>query len=83
MEAKAVRPVRRKYVEERHKPWFIFGESINHVDIADSDGDVLCRVPRAIADKIIEEHNKLVDVIGDMALAWDDEHTFDSYWYGT
>lgn len=73
--------MRRKYVEERYRCWFVFGGSKGLVDINDGDRDVMERVPEDLAKVIIEEHNKLVEVIGDMALDWDSGVTFDAHWY--
>lgn len=77
--------MRRKYVEERFKPWFVFGESIDHVDIADVDGDRLECVPRRLADKILDEHDRLIEAIGDIALAFAeaDPEAFEKFWYGS
>lgn len=53
---------------ERHHPiWFIFGvHDDGRVDIARADNDVLVRVPREQAEKIVELHNQLVTLIEDV-----------------
>lgn len=75
--------MRRKYVEERYRPWFVFGGSNGYVDISDGDRDVLSGVPETMAQTIIDEHNRLIDVIGDTALAFDeaDSGAFGAFWY--
>lgn len=53
--------MRDKYIEERYKRWFIFGEKDGLVDISDSEGDILTLVPRELANQIIAERDKYVD----------------------
>jgi hypothetical protein len=76
--------MRRKYVEERFKPWFVFGELPDSVDIADVDGDRLQGVPRRLVAPLLAEHDRLIDAIGDLALAFAEAapDAFTAFWYG-
>jgi len=46
--------------------WFIFGESADRVDIADTEGDVICGVPRADAERLIATHDAICDLAEDL-----------------
>jgi hypothetical protein len=53
--------------------WFVFGESADGtvVDVADSNGDVLQGVPRNVAERVIEEFNRLAFFLQDADLPWE------------
>ena len=50
-----------KYTRERFPLWFVFGECEGLCDISDGGCDVLVGVPRTLADRIIQEHNNVVN----------------------
>lgn len=44
------------------KRWYVFGESADTVDIADMDNSTLLeKVPRALAEQILKEHNAAIE----------------------
>jgi hypothetical protein len=58
-------------IKDSDKFWYIFGEAYHDcgkryscgcpdqlVDVVDEDSDVYQHIPRRVADKLIEEHNK-------------------------
>lgn len=55
--------IREKYVEARFGRWFEFGyyPGTDLVDLADTKGDVFCKINRATADKLIRARDKFVD----------------------
>ena len=57
----------RDTVEERvGGPWFIFGAKGDFVDVCNSDGDLFNNVPRPVADKLIQAHDKFLDELADI-----------------
>jgi hypothetical protein len=54
---------------ERYR-WFVFGEHPDGaVDIADLDGDVLTKVPRALAERLCAAHNQALDLLEEKGIA--------------
>jgi len=48
------------------KIWFVFGESPDGtVDISDGDDDVAVHLPRDVAERIIDRHNKEIERAAD------------------
>lgn len=52
-----------KYIEETFKRWFIFGESKESVDISNGEEDVLTNVSRKEAELVIDERDRIIDVL--------------------
>lgn len=50
-------PMRPKYVDEAVGVWFIFGEYADgDVDVSDGTRDVFMKIPRPLAERLIEDH---------------------------
>ncbi len=76
--------MKRKYIEERLGGWFVHGEHPDGwVDIEDASGTVLTRIPKDEANKICVDRDRLIDVIEEMAIAFDDAapEAFLAHWY--
>lgn len=57
--------MKEKYVLEKFPRWFIFGEddATDRVDVSNGGEDVISGITRAQADKLIAEHNRVVDAL--------------------
>jgi hypothetical protein len=68
--------MRAKYIEERFKPWMIFGESADgtRVTIANIDGDIISSVLREEALCAIRDHNDVIDFLAHICIEFSHLH---------
>jgi hypothetical protein len=78
--------MREKYIEERFKRYFIFGENpaTGTVDVYDGNEDIAPRVPRDVAEKIISDRDDVLNMLVSLALEFDrvNPEAFKKLWYG-
>jgi hypothetical protein len=79
--------MREKYVEERiGGRYFVFGgdPANGRVDVASARHDTVATVLPEDAERMIADHNELVDLLCAMADAFDkaDQKAFQKFWYG-
>lgn len=80
--------MRQKYVEERYPSWFTTGtypdgrKSLLLAHNTDRETEVAV-IPED-ADKIMKEHDLLLDKLCEIAVAWaeSDNESFTKFWYG-
>jgi hypothetical protein len=77
--------MKEKYIEEKIKRWFIFGENKKNrtVDLANSDDSTLCTLPQNEAEKIKSIRDKEIDFVIRLANAFEasNKKDFDAFWY--
>lgn len=74
--------MRRKYIQERIRPYFIFGKSKDgkYVDIATSeDSTLIGHITVEDAEKIIKERDEVLELLYE--LSEECEYGFTSVWY--
>lgn len=60
--------MKRKYLEERYGNYFIFGTHENgNVDVSDGTNDVAVNQPIDVANRLIEQHTAMLDMIEALA----------------
>jgi hypothetical protein len=78
--------VKEQYVEDRFKPYFVFGEHQDgdHVDVFDRNDCIVAGVSREVASKLIEDRSLAIDMIIELALKLDEvaPDEFQKIWYG-
>ncbi len=52
-----------KYYQERFKAYIVFGEDGDLVDLADSEGDVVTKIKRSEAERIIKDRDELFEML--------------------
>lgn len=55
--------MREKYIEERFRRYFIFGEADGYVDVSDSEGDIVTHIKRSEALRLISDRNGVVNAL--------------------
>lgn len=55
--------MRVKYIEERFRRYFIFGEDGDCVDVSDGDGDIVTRVTKKEAEALIDDRDRVVSAL--------------------
>ena len=55
--------MKHKYIEERFRRYFVFGENEKTCDITDGIGDIVDHITHQEAEFIINDRNKCIDVI--------------------
>ena len=77
--------MREKYIEESFPRYFIFGEYDDgiHVDVASIDGDIVSKITREDARRLISERDKILDKLIKTALkfAETNDKEFTKFWY--
>lgn len=62
--------MREKYIEERFQRWFEFGEHAGcHVDLSDSEGDVIQNISKETAAKLMRARSQYVDAMIEIFMA--------------
>lgn len=76
--------MKAKYIEEQYPRYIVFGQHENGlVDVASTECDTIATVTKEHAEQLIADRDAVIQLLCDMADAWDkaDTESFKKFWY--